>query len=166
MRAAAMTRRPATPQNVETSEAGAATHFRNAQEALRHQQFPRAHELMKKACEAAPQDERYALYYAWAGFRAGALDEDGISKLRLTLREKISDDQLKGFAYYALGHIAIHEKKDEAAEKFFRKAVELDKNNKDAQRHLRIIELRQKTASEEKTGKIFGIEIKKRAQKA
>ncbi|MFI5307582.1 MAG: tetratricopeptide repeat protein [Polyangiales bacterium] len=167
MRAAALTRRAATPQNVAAPGAGADSHFRAAQEALRHQQFSRAHELMKKACEAAPQDERYALYYAWAGFRAGALDDDGISKLRLTLREKISDDQLKGFAYYALGHIAVHEKKDDAAEKFFRKAVELDKNNKDAQRHLRIIELRQKTAAaEEKTGKIFGIEIKKRAQKA
>jgi tetratricopeptide (TPR) repeat protein len=163
MRAASMVKRPATPQNVAPAPTDAASQFRAAQEALREQQFPRAYELMKKLCEAAPADERYALYREWAGFRAGALDDDGISKLRLRLREKVSDDQLKGFAYYALGHIAIHEKKDDAAaEKYFRKAVELDKNNKDAQRHLRIIELRQKTAAEEKSSKIFGIDLKKR----
>ena len=46
------------------------------------------------------------------------------------------------------------------AEKFSRKAVECDKNNKDAERHLRIIDLRRKTAAtEQRSNKIFGIEI-------
>lgn len=134
--------------------------FQKAQEALRDQQFGRAHELLRKACDAAPNNEMYSTYCMWAAFRANVLQGDDLNKLRAALRSKVSDDDLKGFAYYALGHIALHEKKDEAAEKFFRKAVDLDKNNKDAERYLRIIELRRKTAAtEQRSNKIFGIEI-------
>ena len=81
--------------------------------------------------------------------RANKLKQDDITKLRLLLRERVSDDQHKAFAYYALGHMSLAEKKDEAAEKFFMKAIELDKNNKDAERHLRIIAVRRKTAAEQ-----------------
>jgi len=88
---------------------------------------------------------------------------EGITKLRATLREMITDDQYKKFAYYALGHLSLAEKREDAAEKFFRKAVELDRNNKDAERHLRVIELRRKSAADEgKSNKIFGIEIGKK----
>jgi tetratricopeptide (TPR) repeat protein len=134
--------------------------FRAAQEAMREQKFAKACEGMRKACEAEPNNEVYAMYCSWTEFRSNALRDDGVNKLRLLLREKISDDDHKAFAYYALGHIALFEKKDDAAEKFFRKAVELDKHNKDAQRHLRVIELRKKTAEQDRGNKIFGIEIK------
>ncbi len=162
MRAAALSqRRAATPTGGERSVGET---FRMAQEALRDQQFPRAHELMRKVCEHAPDDEVYSMFCMWAGFRAGALADDGVTKLRNALRMKVSDDEHKAFAYYALGHVSLHDKKDDAAEKFFRRAVELDKHNKDAERHLRIIELRRKTAAvNEKSNKIFGIEIKKKS---
>jgi Tfp pilus assembly protein PilF len=114
---------------------------------------------MRKACEAQPENAVYAMYCMWAALRSNNLPEDGVAKLRATLRDRVSDDQYKKFAYYALGHLSLYEKKEEAAEKFFRRAVELDKNNKDAERHLRIIELRRKTASEQRNNKIFGIEI-------
>src|SRR5262249_41586612 len=105
--------------------------------------------------------EVLAMYTMWASFRASTLREEGVQKLRAMLRERVSDDEHKAFAYYALGHIALADKKDDAAEKFFRKAVEFDKHNKDAERHLRIIELRRKTAEGEKNNnKLFGIEIK------
>jgi tetratricopeptide (TPR) repeat protein len=136
--------------------------YRQGQEALRDNQFARAHELLRRACELAPNDQAWQLQMQWAALRAGALDEDGIGKLRAILRELVSDNDQKKFAYYALGHLALVEKKDDAAEKFFRKAVELDKNNKDAERHLRIIELRRKSASEDRGNKIFGIEIGKK----
>jgi hypothetical protein len=138
--------------------------FRQAQEAMRDQQFGRAHDSLRKACDADPNNEMYAMFCMWAAFRAGALkDEEGIGKLRIALRNKVSDDQHKAFAYYALGHVALAEKKDDSAEKFFRKAVEFDKHNKDAERHLRVIELRRKTAATPKNNKIFGIEIGKKS---
>jgi hypothetical protein len=136
--------------------------YRQGQEALRDNQFARAHELLRRACELAPTDQVWQLQMQWAALRAGVLDEEGIAKLRAILRELVSDNDQKKFAYYALGHVALVEKKDDAAEKFFRKAVELDKNNKDAERHLRIIELRRKSASEDRGNKIFGIEIGKK----
>jgi len=134
--------------------------FRAGQDALRENKFARAHDLLRKACDTDPNNEVYSMFCLWAALRAGTLQEEGLSKLRTLLRNRVTDDQYKGFAYYALGHVALVEKKDEAAEKFFRRAIELDKNNKDAERHLRVIELRRKTAATEHRGnKIFGIEI-------
>jgi tetratricopeptide (TPR) repeat protein len=159
MRAAA----PAAPASAVAKPAGPPTKgpniFRAAQDAMRDQQFGRAHELMRKACEAEPDNQVYSMYGMWAAFRANALRQEEIAKLRLLLRERVSDDQYKAFAYYALGHISLAEKKDDQAEKFFMKAVELDKNNKDAERHLRIIAVRRKAVEADKNNKIFGIEI-------
>jgi hypothetical protein len=161
MRQATIAQQKQMPQGQVVAARNAAELFRSAQEALREQQFGRAQEIMRKACEAEPKNEIYSMYCMWAELRSNVLREEGLTKLRQILREKISDDQHKGFAYYALGHIALYEKKEEAAEKFFRKAVELDKHNKDAERHLRVLELRRKTAAgQEKSGKIFGIDIK------
>jgi hypothetical protein len=134
--------------------------FRGAQKELRDQQFARAHDLMRKACEAEPENQIYSMYCMYAAMRANTLKQEDINKLRLMLREKVSDDTYKPFAFYALGHVALAEKKDEAAEKFFLKAADLDKNNKDAERYVRILAVKRKSAAEnEKSNKIFGIEI-------
>ena len=134
--------------------------MRGAQEALREQQFGRAQELLTKACEAEPSNDVFKMYRLWAGFRANALQESEVVELRTIVREKLNDDLLKPFAYYAMGHIMLGEKKEESADKFFRKALELDKNNRDAERHVRLLELRKKSsASDASTNKIFGIEI-------
>jgi hypothetical protein len=140
----------------------AADLFRQAQDLMRDNQWPRAHEAMRKVCEIESSNEQYLMYQRWAALRANVLDEDGMSKFRLSLRDKLSDDVLGKFAYYALGHLALVEKKDDAAEKLFRKALELDKHNKDAERHLRIIELRRKSAQTQANNKIFGIELGKK----
>jgi hypothetical protein len=135
--------------------------FRAAQEALREQQFAKAHELLTRACEAEPGNPAYGMYCMWAAFRSGVLAEAGVNELRTVLRANASEHDHKAFAHYALGHLALAEKKDETAERFFQKAIELDKNNKDAQRHLRLIGLRRKTAaSDEKGSKFFGIDIR------
>jgi tetratricopeptide (TPR) repeat protein len=161
-------RRRATAAMVQKSAAAAPTtasdEFKLAQEALRDQQFGRAYEHLRKACDAEPNNEVYSMFCMWAAFRANILQGDDINKLRTALRARVSDDEHKAFAYYALGHISLAEKRDDLAEKFFRKAIELNKNNKDAERHLRIIELRRKTAaSEQRANKIFGIEIGKKS---
>jgi hypothetical protein len=146
------------PQSVSVDSAEL---FRSAQELLRDQQFAKAHELLARVCAGDPGNPSYAIYCSWAAFRAGTLPEDAVAALRVTLRAKTSEGDLKAFAHFALGHLSLAEKKDDAAERFFQKAVELDKHNKDAQRHLRLIELRRKTAAaDEKGSKIFGIEIR------
>ncbi len=137
---------------------------RSAQDAMREQQFGRAQELFAKACEAEPDNETFKMYRLWAAFRAGAIEDADLTALKTILRDKLNDDQQKAFAYYAMGHIVLADKKEDAAEKFFKKAIELDKNNRDAQRHLRLIELRRKSASSDAANtKIFGIEIGKKS---
>ena len=133
--------------------------FRAAQDALQKQKFDRAHQLMARVCADAPDNATYRLYHQWAAFRANRLSVEELNKLRTSLREKISDEKLKAFAYYALGHIALVEKKDDVAERYFSKAIELDKENTDAVRHLRILELRRKAAENDKGNKFFGIEV-------
>jgi tetratricopeptide (TPR) repeat protein len=156
MRASAMAQKQAPGQ----TELTAADDFRYGQEALRDQQFGRAHEHLRKACDSEPNNEVYAMFSMWAAFRANLMQGDDVNKLRTALRARVSDDEHKAFAYYALGHLSLADKRDDLAEKFFRKAIELNRQNKDAERHLRIIELRRKTAaSEQRAGKIFGIEI-------
>jgi tetratricopeptide (TPR) repeat protein len=156
---AAMTQKPAPAAATTASD-----EFRLAQDALRVEQFGRAYEHLRKACDAEPNNEIYSMFCMWAAFRANSLQADDVIKLRTALRARVSDDEHKAFAYYALGHVSLAEKRDDLAEKFFRKAIELNKNNKDAERHLRIIELRRKTAaSEQRANKIFGIEIGKKS---
>ena len=140
----------------------AAEQFRAAQDLMRDNQWPRAHEAMRKLCELESSNESYLMYQRWAALRANALDDDGMAKFRASLRDKLSDEVIGKFAYYALGHLALAEKKDDAAEKLFRKALEMDKHNKDAERHLRIIELRRKSAQTQASNKIFGIDIGKK----
>ena len=136
--------------------------FRQAQDLMRDNQWARAHDLMGKLCKLDADNEQYTLYLRWTALRANVLDEDGMVKLRGVLRDKLTDDDLGKFAYYALGHLALAEKKEDSAEKLFRKALELDKTNKDAERQLRIMELRRKSARENANNKIFGIEIGKK----
>jgi hypothetical protein len=134
--------------------------MRSAQDAMREQQFGRAQELLTKACEADPSNDIFKMYRLWAAFRANTLQEDDHVAFRTIVRDKLNDDLHKAFAYYAMGHIMLAEKKDDGAEKFFRKAKELDKTNKDAERHVRLLELRKKSAATDgAANKIFGIEI-------
>jgi hypothetical protein len=138
--------------------------MRSAQDALRDQQFGRAQELLARACEAEPSNDIYKMFRLWAAFRANALQEGDLTTFKTLVREKMNDDLHKGFAYYAMGHVMLVEKKDDNAEKFFRKAMELDKTNKDAERHVRLLELRKKSAaSDNANNKIFGIEIGKKS---
>jgi hypothetical protein len=143
------------PQAVSPTEL-----MRSAQDALRDQQFGRAQELLARACEADPSNDVYKLYRLWAAFRANTLQEGELASFKALVREKLNDDLQKGFAYYVMGHLMLAEKKEDNAEKFFRKAKELDKNNKDAERHIRLLELRKKSsASDTANNKIFGIDI-------
>ena len=113
--------------------------------------------------EAEPNNKRYNAFLLWSAFRAKRPNDDDHKELRRALRELTNDDELKGFAAYALGHLSLADKKEDQAEKYFRKATEIDKGNKDAERHLRILELKKKTAAQEKAaGKIFGIEISRK----
>jgi tetratricopeptide (TPR) repeat protein len=139
--------------------------FSQAERALRDQRFGKAHDILKQLVKEDPDNELNELhqtYMYWAAFRAKRASEDDKKELRKQLRTLASDELHRGFAAYALGHLALDEKREDQAEKYFRKAIELDRNNRDAERHLRILELKKKTAESERNNKIFGIEISRK----
>jgi tetratricopeptide (TPR) repeat protein len=145
-----------------------ARELRQAQESLRDGQYARAEEQLRGLVEQSPNDDVLRAYHMWAQFRASqALDAAQISKLRDLAKRLISDEEHAGFACYVLAHIYLADKKDDQAEKYFRKAHALDKTNKDAERHIVILERRKQHANEAETGsqrKFLGISLGKKTE--
>lgn len=137
--------------------------LKQAQDLLRAQQFGRAQELLRGAVEQAPADEVLRTYHLWAKVRSVAEpDDEQVGELRDLARKLAANDDHGAFACYVLGHLAFVDKKDDAAEKFFRKAFTRDKTMKDAERHLLILERRKQIHAQEQAAsnrKIFGITI-------
>jgi tetratricopeptide (TPR) repeat protein len=142
--------------------------LRHAQESLRDGQYARAEEQLRALVELSPNDEVLRTYHMWAQFRASqALDAAQITKLRDLAKHLISQEEHAGFACYVLAHIYLADKKDDQAEKYFRKAHSLDKTNKDAERHIVILERRKQHANEVDTGsqrKFLGITLGKKTE--
>jgi tetratricopeptide (TPR) repeat protein len=145
-----------------------ARELRHAQESLRDGQYARAEEQLRALVEQAPNDDVLRTYHMWAQFRASqALDPQQLTKLRDLAKHLISDEEHAGFACYVLAHIYLADKKDDQAEKYFRKAHSLDKGNKDAERHIVILERRKQHANEADTGsqrKFLGISLGKKTE--
>jgi tetratricopeptide (TPR) repeat protein len=145
-----------------------ARELRHAQESLRDGQYARAEEQLRALVEQAPNDDVLRTYHMWAQFRASqALDPAQLSKLRDLAKRMVSDSEHAGFACYVLAHIYLADKKDEQAEKYFRKAHQLDKTNKDAERHIVILERRKQNANDADGGsqrKFLGISLGKKTE--
>ena len=137
--------------------------LRQAQELLRDQHYPKAEELLRELIEQEPANDMFRTYYLWAKHRAQPDADDGQLQALLDLAKKLTSDPAHGpFACYVLGHVYLALKKDELAEKYFRRAHTADKSNKDAERHLLIMERRKQQAAEAEAAgnrKIFGITI-------
>ena len=65
----------AEQSRVPSAPVGGADLLRSAQEALRDQQFPKAHEILKKACESEPSNEIFTMYRMYAALRTGSLTQ-------------------------------------------------------------------------------------------
>jgi uncharacterized protein HemY len=137
--------------------------LKQAQDLLRDHQYGKAEELLRAHAAAAPEDDVMRTHHLWAKIRASTeVDSKDADALKDGARKLMQNDQYDGFACYVLGHMAFIEKKDEASEKFFRRAFSKDKTNKDAERHMLILERRKQLnakAEAEGNRKIFGITI-------
>lgn len=124
--------------------------LRQAIELLRDQHFARALALVQQCCNIEPTAHVYRMYRLWAELRSAGASDDLRAETRQLLREFVDDERHKGFAHYALGFMALQDGKEETAERHFKKAVTIDKTNKDAERHLRILERRREAAQQAK----------------
>jgi tetratricopeptide (TPR) repeat protein len=137
--------------------------LRHARELLRDQHYARAEELLRTLLEAEPSNDVLRTYHLWAKFRAlSELDKKQTVELIELSKKLLQVPEQAAFACYALAHVYLAAKKDELAEKYFRRAHAADKTNTDAERHLLIMERRKQLAAGADAAanrKIFGISI-------
>jgi tetratricopeptide (TPR) repeat protein len=149
---------PATPAKYEPVR-----NLRHAQELLRDQHYARAEEVLRELAAQDPQSDVLRAYHLWSRMRAEpAPDESHAGELTDLAKKLVQTPEHTAFASYVLGHIYLAAKKDDLAEKYFRRAHAADRGHKDAERHLLILERRKQQAADGDaagTRKIFGIQI-------
>jgi tetratricopeptide (TPR) repeat protein len=140
-----------------------ARELREARNLLHTQHYARAEKVLAALVELEPANELYKTYHMWARWRAQPeAAEHGLKELQELAKKLVSDSEHGGFAAYVLGHVFLHNKRDDLAEKFFKRAHSADRGNKDAERHLMILERRKQTAAESGPSgnrKLFGIQL-------
>ncbi|HET8934347.1 MAG TPA: hypothetical protein VFN67_12945, partial [Polyangiales bacterium] len=152
----------ATAAQAPTPQRDAARELREARNLLQAQQYARAEKLLAGLVELEPANEAYKTYHLWSRWRAQPEAAETISnELRDNAKKLIGNAEHAAFAVYVLGHVYLHEKRDDLAEKFFKRAHAADKGNKDAERHLLILERRKQAAAEGSNAnrKLFGIQL-------
>ena len=152
---------PEVAANTAKREAG--KELRHARDLLRDQHYSRAEEVLRGLLEKEPESEVLRTYHMWSRFRAQPEAADSLSgELRDLAKKLTQDSDHAAFAAYVLGHVYFSAKRDDLAEKFFKRAHAADRNNKDAERHVLILERRKQQTAEQSAAanrKIFGIQI-------
>jgi hypothetical protein len=137
--------------------------LRYAQGLLRDGHFARAEEALRALVSQEPENEVLRAYHSWSRLRAQPDADDALIGDLLDLAKRlVQNTDHTAFASYVLGHLYLNAKKDDLAEKYFRRAHAADRTNKDAERHLLILERRKQSAAEADAAanrKIFGIAI-------
>jgi hypothetical protein len=140
-----------------------ARELREARAQLHAQQFGRAEKILAGLIELDATNDVYKIYHLWARWRAQPEAADNLTEELQSLAKKLlPETEHAAFSAYVLGHVFFHLKRDDLAEKFFKRAQSLDRNNKDAERHLLILERRKHAAADSAAGanrKIFGIPL-------
>ena len=154
----------AQPEAAATSvKRDPARELRQARDLLREQHYARAEELLRGLVEREPDNEVLRTYHLWARFRAQPDAAETLGpELRELAKKLVHDSEHGAFAAYALGHVFFSAKRDDMAEKYFKRAHAADKTNKDAERHVLILERRKQQNAEQAAAanrKIFGIQI-------
>ena len=153
----------ALDSNASSNQRDPARELREARGLLHAQHFARAEKVLSGLVELEPASELYKTYHLWARWRSQPeAAESVIGALQDLAKKLVSDPEHGGFAAYVLGHVFFHNKRDDLAERFFKRAHAADRSNKDAERHLMILERRKQSAAEggnNANRKLFGIQL-------
>lgn len=146
-----------------SSKRDPARELKHARDLLRDQHYTRAEEVLRGLLDNDPDNEVLRTYHVWSRFRAQPdASETLVDELRELAKKLTQDTEHVAFAAYALGHVYFSAKRDDLAEKYFKRAHAADRTNKDAERHLLILERRKQQTAEQAAAanrKIFGIQI-------
>ncbi len=104
-------------------------------------------EELRRARELDPTASEYGLYVQWAELQASPNDPEAEGRRVALAREAVAQrkrDPHFGFAYYVVGALRMDDGDLVKAEVALKKSIELDPQNRDAERRLRLLHMRMK----------------------
>ncbi len=115
-------------------------------EALLEKGDPRgAADAFRIACEKNPAEPQYSAYLAWSRFEDSGSNKDALARETLSTLQKVASQQPQfGLANLWIGKIYQHLNEPDKAARAFREATNFRNVAFDAERELRIIEMRKK----------------------
>jgi CheY-like chemotaxis protein/curved DNA-binding protein CbpA len=115
---------------------------------LRNGEFSRALDMFKEA-ESLVSKARYSAYRAWCSYLVNSKQRESVERELLGLVKQNVDDSIM---VYLLGNFYLREGNEKRATTCFEKVLEIDSQNIDAARQLRIIRMRQRQKNSEVSG--------------
>jgi len=116
------------------------TIFRRAQALVRRGQAPAAEPLLQKALEMNKGESDFWAYWGYAYFCAKGTES--FPEAKKAIDEALKLNEKSDAAYEFLGRMARVTGDNAAAQRHFKKCLELNPRNRDAERELRLIEMR------------------------
>lgn len=138
---------PSLPEPLSSSGDGdqrlvAEQHFKNGKSMLRANLLHRALPEFRRAQELFPHSTEYRVYREWCEFRQ-LRDDDALAERARALKETalvaVRQNPGLAFGHYVLGHVALLTDDDAEANRRFRRALAIDPDTLDAEKHVRIL---------------------------
>jgi curved DNA-binding protein CbpA len=124
---------------------------------MKKKDFQKAREFFKYAAESDPSTGSYRASLAWAMFADPDFDkQQGLAKAHALVMEALNAKTIDAQTHYIAGQIMKARGEVTEAEHHFRAAVKMDKKHQDAQRELRLIEMRAEKAKQRGDSKSKG----------
>ncbi len=130
--------------------------FQKGEVFLKKRSYEQARDCFRRAVELNPGEAEHYVYLGWTKF----LMEDGgrtkaIAEAQSLIQEGLSRRRNVAMAYYFLGQIAKATGDEERLVRELKKALEIDPECEDAERELRLINMRRSKDKKSKSG-LFG----------
>jgi curved DNA-binding protein CbpA len=145
--------------------------FQRGEVFLRKGDYAQAIESFSDAIKVNPAEQQYRAYLAWARFDDPRARKEVVAREALaTLQQVVASEPRFARGFYWIGQIWKYLNDPGQAEKAFREAVRLDKTNLEAEREVRLLEMRRakatsgkpaQTATARQSGGLFGKFLKR-----
>ncbi len=122
---------------------------------FRTRRYADARQAFTEALGFNPNEAEYLMFRAWSAYKADPLATETAISSRRDLVRAIELNPRLSLAHLYLGYLSRDEGNHKEAQRRFEQAIKCDPNCTDAQRELRLMNMRKATAKKEKKG-LFG----------
>jgi curved DNA-binding protein CbpA len=127
--------------------------FQRGEAYLKKADYPRAIEAFSEAIKINPAEAQYRAYLAWARFDDPQGRKELVARESLSvIQQAVSESPRFARGFYWIGQIWKHLNDIPHAEKAFREAANLDKGFLEAEREVRLLEMRRARSTQPKGG--------------